>query len=66
MSRTDFAYWVAVLRQNFPNHPNLSDLHKSWYPNGGNGWLQSHIARLLRQMYRQARMRTPHIRRAPE
>ncbi len=64
MSRTDFEYWTEVFRQNFPGHPYLSDLKKSWYANGGNGWLRSRISRLLRELLRQARMRTHAVTRA--
>ena len=58
MNPTDFEYWVVVLRQNFPDHPHLSNLNNAWYANGGNGWLRSRISRLLRGLLRQARMRT--------
>ena len=58
MNRTEFEYWVAVLRRNFPDHPNLSNLNNDWYANGGNGWLQSRISRLLGGLLRQVRMTT--------
>lgn len=56
MSRSDFEYWVGVLRQNFPDHPNLSTLGNSWYADGGNGWVRSRISRLWRGLVRQTRM----------
>ena len=59
MNRTDFDYWVAVLRQHFPDHPNLSNFDKTWRPNGGKGWLQGRAARLWRGVLRETRMRLP-------
>lgn len=40
MNRNEFDYWITVLRQYFPDYPNLSDLDKTWRPNGGKGWLR--------------------------
>ena len=52
MSEDDFAYWVKVLRQNFPDHPMLADVYKTWRPSGGIGlrrilpsWLRRLVAR---------------------
>ena len=37
MSENDFAYWVEILRQNFPDDPMLADVYKTWRPSGGAG-----------------------------
>jgi hypothetical protein len=31
MSVEEFDWWVAVLREHFPNHPRLGDLGTRWY-----------------------------------
>jgi hypothetical protein len=59
MNQTDFDYWVAVLRQHFPDHKNLSKLEQTWFPNGGKGWLKGHAERLWRGLLRKTRMRLP-------
>jgi hypothetical protein len=62
MSRADFEQRVTVLKQTFPDHPMLNDLYKTWYPNGGNGRLRCHGARLLRRLLRLTRMSVPKVR----
>jgi hypothetical protein len=62
MNRAEFEHWVTVLKQNFPDYPMLTDLYKTWYPNGSNGRLRSHGARLLRRLLRLTRMRVPKVR----
>jgi hypothetical protein len=62
MSRAEFEYWVTVLKQTFPEHPMLSDLDKTWYPNGGAGRLRSHGARLWRRLLRVTRMKVQKVR----
>lgn len=32
MKRAEFDHWVAILRQNFPDHHRLQDLGSKWYP----------------------------------
>lgn len=32
MSHADFDYWVAILRTNFPDHPHLARLGRSFFP----------------------------------
>ena len=32
MSRSDFNYWVSILRVNFPDHPRLTALGATFYP----------------------------------
>lgn len=56
MSRSDFEYWVAVLRQNIPDATILGNLYTTWYPSGSKPRLSSHAARLLRTLLRKARM----------
>lgn len=34
MSVDEFDRWVAVLRENFPDHPRLRDLGTRWYASG--------------------------------
>jgi hypothetical protein len=48
MNTIDFDYWLKVLQQNFPDHPMLADVHKTWYPSGVTGWRQSLPVWLLR------------------
>lgn len=52
MNESNFAHWVKILRQNFPDHPMLADVYKTWYPSSGNGlrrilpaWLRKLAAR---------------------
>lgn len=62
MDRAEFEHWVTVLKQNFPGHPMMNDLNKTWYPNGGSGRLRSHGAQLLRQLLRLTRVKVSKIR----
>jgi hypothetical protein len=33
MTQADFDHWVAILRENFPDHPQLKELGKGFRPN---------------------------------
>jgi len=64
MSETDFAYWVKILRQNFPDNPRLADVYKTWRLSGGAGlrrtlpaWLRRLLARcIMRERPREYRV----------
>jgi hypothetical protein len=49
MNETDFAFWTKVLKQNFPDHPKLGDLHKGWYPAQRTGGLRNLLSGILRK-----------------
>jgi hypothetical protein len=46
MKRAEFDQWVATLRQNFPDHPKLRNLNRTWYPYAPN--LRWHLGRFFR------------------
>jgi hypothetical protein len=46
MTRADFAYWLRVLRTNFPDHPRLAEPSGSFFPRTPGGVL----ARLWNRM----------------
>ncbi len=72
MTHADFDHWVAILRANFPDHPRLAELGKSFFPRTPEevacaraAWEQAHPVGLMRDQDG-ARREDPDIRDATD